>query len=220
MSNFDLLRYTMAADQLTRRGLHDTRVVEAMCRVPREEFVPHELRSEAYDDAPQPIGYAQTISQPYTVAFMCQEAQLTGAEKVLEIGTGSGYGAAVLAELASVVHTIERIEPLYQDAQARLARLGCDNVHVHHGDGTLGLADEAPFDAIVVTAAPDHVPEPLVEQLGLGGRLVIPVGDYYQELLSITKTERGVLERRVIPVRFVPMTGEAEEPRPPGSEGP
>jgi protein-L-isoaspartate(D-aspartate) O-methyltransferase len=174
--NFDLLRHKMVIEQLVRRGITDLCVIEAMGRVPREEFVPESLRHNAYDDTALPIGWEQTISQPYTVAYMCQEARLKSGNTVLEVGTGSGYGAAVLAQLAVQVHTVERIDELYDDARARLARLGYDNVRVHRGDGTLGLAEDAPFDAIVVTAGAQQLPEAYLQQLVDGGRLVIPVG--------------------------------------------
>jgi protein-L-isoaspartate(D-aspartate) O-methyltransferase len=203
-------RLRMVEDQIRARGVEDSLVLEVMRRVPRHLFVPAELKGVAYTDGALPIGLGQTISQPYIVALMTELADLGGGETVLEIGTGSGYQAAVLAEIADTVYTIEIVEPLASSAAARLDSLGYANVVVRCGDGYQGWAEHAPFDAVIVTAAPDHVPEPLIEQLKVGGRLVIPVGDTYQELLRITKTEDGALGRSVIPVRFVPMTGEAE----------
>ncbi len=203
-------RHRMVEDQIRARGVRAPLVLRAMRRVPRHLFVPPELIEVAYTDGALPIGLDQTISQPYIVALMTELAGLEGDETVLEIGTGSGYQAAVLSEIADTVYTIEIVEPLATTAAARLESLGHANVVVRCGDGYQGWVEHAPFDAVIVTAAPDHVPAPLVEQLKVGGRLVIPVGDTYQELLQITKTEDGVAERRVIPVRFVPMTGEAE----------
>jgi protein-L-isoaspartate(D-aspartate) O-methyltransferase len=174
--NFDLLRHKMVTEQLVRRGITDRRVLEAVGRVPREEFVPPSLEQQAYDDCALPIGYEQTISQPFTVAFMCQESRLRGSDTVLEVGTGSGYGAAVLSQLVQSVHTVERIEPLYHAAAERLARLGYENVHVHLDDGSLGLVHAAPFDAILCTAGAEQLPTAYQDQLADGGRLVIPIG--------------------------------------------
>ena len=174
--NFDLLRHKMVTEQLVRRGIHNPRVLEAMGRVPREKFVPPTLLHKAYDDCALPIAFEQTISQPFTVAFMCQEARLQETDTVLEIGTGSGYGAAVLAHLAQAVHTVERIPDLYQLAGDRLRVLGYHNVRLHLGDGSLALPHEAPFDAIVCTAGAEHLPLAYQEQLTDGGRLVIPIG--------------------------------------------
>jgi protein-L-isoaspartate(D-aspartate) O-methyltransferase len=174
--NFDLARHNMVVNQLERRGISDPRVLEAMDWVRREEFVPLQLRDKAYDDCALPIGLEQTISQPYTVAFMCHEARISAGDKVLEIGTGSGYGAAVLSLLAGEVHTVERIETLARIARERLERLGNKNVHVHHVDGSLGLAEDAPFDAIIVTAGAEVLPNAYLAQLAEGGRLVIPIG--------------------------------------------
>jgi protein-L-isoaspartate(D-aspartate) O-methyltransferase len=174
--NFNLARHKMVTEQLLQRGISDRHVLEAMGRVPREEFVPESLRDKAYDDCAMPIGHEQTISQPYTVAFMCREARLTRSDTVLEIGTGSGYGAAVLAEIVQAVHTVERIEPLYRAAAERLARLGYENVRVHLDDGSLGLVRESPFDAIVCTAGAEQLPTAYQDQLADGGRLVIPIG--------------------------------------------
>ncbi len=211
---FAQARAAMVDRQIDARGVSDPLVLEAMRRVERHLFVPDEVRDAAYNDHPLPIGHGQTISQPYIVALMTDLAELSGGETVLEIGTGSGYQAAILAEIVDDVYTIEIVEPLAVSAAERLERLGYENVHVRHGDGYRGWPEHAPFDAIVVTAAPGHVPQPLVEQLKVGGRLVIPVGERYQELLQIVKTPDGATERDVIPVRFVPMTGEAQEKEP------
>lgn len=210
-------RRTMLENQLVPRGIDDPRVLAALAAVPRHRFVPEPERSYAYEDSPLPIGYGQTISQPYIVAFMTQAIGLTGDERVLEIGTGSGYQAAVLGELAREVWTIEIVPELAERSRALLAELGYEDVHVRAGDGYRGWPEHAPFDAIVVTAAPDHVPAPLIEQLAPGGRMVLPVGDRAQELVVIEKGLDGSLsERSVLPVRFVPMTGEAEAAGEPG----
>jgi protein-L-isoaspartate(D-aspartate) O-methyltransferase len=182
-----------------------------MRSVPRHEFVPASVRGAAYDDRPLPIGYDQTISQPYIVALMSESLDLEGEESVLEVGTGSGYQAAVLGELAQRVYTIEIIPELGERARADLERLGYDNVSVRVGDGYRGWPDAAPFDAIMVTASPEHVPEPLLKQLKPGGRLVLPVGAYRQVLLRITRGEHGFESDTLAAVRFVPMTGEARE---------
>jgi protein-L-isoaspartate(D-aspartate) O-methyltransferase len=204
-------RADMVRTQLVARGVRDERVLAAMGVVPRHELVPAERRDQAYEDRPLPIGYGQTISQPYVVAAMSEAVLLTKGEKVLEVGTGSGYQAAVLAELGVEVYSIELEEALAKRAAADLARLGYENVHVRHGDGYRGWPDEAPFDAIVVTAAPDHVPQPLIDQLAEGGYLVIPVGKTVQELLLLSRDEDGEIQRKsLFGVRFVPMRGEAE----------
>lgn len=204
-------RNRMVDEQIVRRGVSDVQVLAAMRKVPRHEFVPESYREYAYADEPLPIGEGQTISQPYIVALMTESLRIGKDSRVLEIGTGSGYQAAVLAEIAKEVYSIEIIESLASGAKATLERLGYDNVHVRAGDGYRGWPEKAPFDAIIVTAAPPHIPEPLIEQLNVGGRLSIPVGDVYQELVLITKTEDGVVKKDVLPVRFVPMTGEAQE---------
>ena len=204
-------RERMVTEQLAGRGVKDERVLAAMRRVPRHELVPEQQRAHAYEDRPLRIGLGQTISQPYVVAAMSEAVALKGGEKVLEVGTGSGYQAAVLAELGASVYTIE-IEPeLAERARQDLERLGYQNVHVRAGDGYRGWPEEAPFDAIVVTAAPDHVPPALLEQLAVGGRMVLPVGNFYQELLLLRKDEDGVHRRSLMGVRFVPMRGEVEE---------
>lgn len=203
-------RLRMVAEQVASRGIEDPRVLEAMRRVPRHRFVPESCQDDAYADHPLPIGHGQTISQPYIVAFMTEALRLRGGEKVLEIGTGSGYQAAVLAELGCEVYTMEIVEPLAREAGERLRALGYERVHVRAGDGYRGWPEAAPFDAVIVTAAPDHVPQPLVEQLMPGGRLVLPVGDLWQELVLVEKTADGTVQRDLLPVRFVPMTGKAE----------
>lgn len=204
-------REQMVAQQIESRGVSDKLVLKAMRKTPRHEFVPEDMKRFAYMDNPQPIGEKQTISQPYIVALMTELLELKGGEKVLEIGTGSGYQAAVLAEIAGEVYTIEIIESLAKSAEERLQRMGYKNVIVKWGDGYQGWEEHAPFDHVIVTAAPDHVPQPLVDQLKVGGTMVIPVGDYFQELKLLTKTESGVEEKSIIPVRFVPMTGEAQQ---------
>ena len=200
----------MVATQIAARGITDARVLAAMRKVPRERFVPENLRSSAYLDGPLPIGHEQTISQSYIVAFMTEALRLREGDKVLEIGTGSGYQAAVLAECCRQVYTIEIVAPLAERAVTTLKALGYSNVEVRHGDGYRGWPEQAPFDAIMVTAAPDHVPEPLVAQLAVGGRMVIPVGDVVQNIVLIEKTTTGTTSRTLLPVTFVPMTGEAE----------
>jgi protein-L-isoaspartate(D-aspartate) O-methyltransferase len=204
-------RAEMVRRQIRGRGIATPRVLRAMEAVPRHRFVPEDLRSSAYQDSPLPIGDDQTISQPYIVALMTDLLELDGDEKVLEIGTGSGYQAAVLGELADRVFTIEIVERLAAQARARLAELGYENVEVRAGDGYRGWPEEAPFDVIILTAAPPQIPQPLIDQLAEGGILVAPVGEVQQELLVVEKTAGGLSSREVIPVRFVPMTGEAQE---------
>ena len=206
-------RRAMVEWQLAARDIDDERVLEAMRRVPRHELVPAPLRDEAYRDYPLPIGHDQTISQPYIVAFMTQALEPRAGDRVLEVGTGSGYQAAVLAELVREVYTIEIVAPLGERARADLARLGYPNVHVRIGDGYEGWPEEAPFDAIIVTCAPEAVPQPLVDQLREGGRMIIPVGDPRrgQELYLLEKRGAEVVRRAILPVRFVPMTGRAQD---------
>ena len=198
----------MVREQIEARGVRDRRVLEAMGEVPRHEFVPEAERERAYQDRPLPIGHAQTISQPYVVAAMTEAARLGPEARVLEVGTGSGYQAAVLGRLCREVYSIEIVEPLARQAAETLSRLGFDHVQVRHGDGYRGWPDAAPFDAILVTAAAPRVPEPLLEQLAPGGRLVIPVGDATQQLEVHTRGPDGFRVETVFPVRFVPMTGE------------
>ena len=202
----------MVEQQLKPRGIHDERVLAAMAKVPREEFVPENLRAQSYSDNALPIGHDQTISQPFIVAFMTEQLRLQPNDRVLEIGTGSGYQTAVLAELVKEVYTIEIIEPLAKDASARLARLDDNNAHVKVGDGFQGWPEVAPFDAIIVTCAPDKVPQPLTQQLKEGGRMIIPVGNGLDQQLHLLEKKNGQLAERVIlPVRFVQMTGEASK---------
>lgn len=201
----------MVESQIRGRGVTSPSVLEAMRRVPRHRFVDERFVEVAYEDRALPIGDAQTIPQPYLVALMASLLDLDGDEKVLEIGTGSGYQAAILALLADQVVSIEILEALGGRARRTLADLGFDNVRVIIGDGYRGLPDEAPFDGILVTAAPSRVPQPLIDQLRVGGRMVIPVGDYFQDLLVLTKTADGIEETRVDLVRIEPMTGEITE---------
>jgi protein-L-isoaspartate(D-aspartate) O-methyltransferase len=185
------------------------RTLSAISAIDRAQFVPADMTGRAYDDSPLPIGHGQTISQPYIVALMTELADVSPGETVLEIGTGSGYQAAVLSKLAGKVYTIEIVDPLAKQAEARLKNLGFKNVEVKSGDGYAGWAEHAPFDAIVVTAAPEEVPPPLLEQLKTGGKLVIPVGGRLQDLVVMQKDAEGkVTKREVLPVRFVPFTGE------------
>jgi protein-L-isoaspartate(D-aspartate) O-methyltransferase len=204
------LRRQMVEDQLRGRGIVDSRVLAAMSRVPREEFVPDALRNNAYHDSALPIGYQQTISQPYTVAFMCEAAQLEGPEKVLEIGTGSGYGAAVLGELTSQVETLERIEPLVEEARGRLKRLGYNHVTVHCENGVRGFALQAPYDAILVTAGAETLPPAYVDQLADGGRLVIPLGSHGlgQTMYCFIKQDGQLIAENLGAFSFVPLIGE------------
>lgn len=204
---FQARRARLVAKQIRARGIRDEAVLKAMAKVPRHRFVPAAKAHQAYDDHPLPIGSGQTISQPFIVAYMTEAAEVAAHEKVLEVGAGSGYQAAILGELAKEVYTIEIIPELAEGARKVLAELGYKNVHVKTGNGYLGWPEHAPFDAIVVTAAPDEIPPALIEQLAVNGRLVIPVGDLYQEMVIVTKTKTGVVEKRTIPVRFVPMTG-------------
>jgi protein-L-isoaspartate(D-aspartate) O-methyltransferase len=207
-NSFEQQRQNMVDTQIKGRGVQDKLVLQAMQTIPREKFVPDEYHNQAYEDYPLPIGYSQTISQPYIVAYMTEILNLDSSETVLEIGTGSGYQAAVLSKCAEQVYTIEIVEPLCEESRHVLDSMGFENVHVRCGDGYQGWPEHAPFDAIIVTAAPPDVPEALVEQLANGGRLVIPVGKYVQNLMLITKNEYGAVnEEKLIPVRFVPMTG-------------
>jgi protein-L-isoaspartate(D-aspartate) O-methyltransferase len=203
-------RQRMVERDIRPAGIRDARVLAAMGAVPREEFVPAEWRDAAYVDGPLPIGYEVTISQPAVVARMSELAEIEPGDRVLEVGTGSGYQAAILAELGAEVYSIEIIAPLAEQARERLSRLGYA-VTVRHGDGYAGWPEKAPFAAIVVTAAPPSIPEPLKQQLAVGGRLVLPVGRDWQDLVVVTRTRTGFSERRVLPVRFVPMTGEAQQ---------
>jgi len=208
VQDFAELRRTMVEQQIRGRGVRDERVLEAMLAVPRHEFVPQAFVDEAYADKPLPIGEGQTISQPYMVGVMSEALELAGTERVLEVGTGCGYQAAVLSLLAREVYSVESNATLALDAQKRLERLGYANVHVHTGDGTLGLPELAPFEGIVVTAAAPRVPEPLAEQLAEGGRLVIPVGsESEQDLLAVRREGEKTIARVVNHCRFVPLVG-------------
>ena len=202
----------MVESQIVARGVRDPRVLAAMRKVPRHRFVDDAQRAEAYEDHPLPIPGNQTISQPYIVALMTELLELKPTSRVLEIGTGSGYQSAVLAELAKEVYTIEIVPELARLAQTRLRELGYDNVTVREGDGYRGWPEHAPFDAIIVTAAPERIPQPLLDQLARGGIMVIPVGGFFQELKVFRKSADGRMsEKDILPVRFVPMTGEVEK---------
>jgi len=205
------LREQMVRAQIVSRGVNDERVLDAMRTVPRHRFVAPEHVAEAYEDHPLPIAGSQTISQPYIVALMTELAAVEPADRVLEIGTGSGYQAAVLAELGARVYSIEIVEELATSASRLLVELGHKRVTVRHGDGYRGWPEHAPFDAVVVTAAPPTIPRPLLDQLAVGGRLVAPVGDREQTLVVVTRISDDDYSREsIIPVRFVPMTGEAQ----------
>ena len=205
-------RLRMVEQHLAARDIVDQRVLDVMNRIPRHEFVPWRARQVAYIDSPLSIGHGQTISQPYIVALMTQLVRPNPDAKALDIGTGSGYQAAVLAELVKEVYSIEILEPLAKQARKRLRTLGYKNIHVRSGDGYRGWPEQAPFDIIIVAAAPDHVPQALVEQLAPGGIMVIPVGRFYQSLMVISKNAAGkVSVDNAAPVSFVPMTGEAQK---------
>jgi protein-L-isoaspartate(D-aspartate) O-methyltransferase len=211
-SDFSAQRQQMVQRQLVPRGINDARILAAMMKVPREEFVPAESRAASYEDGPLPIGYGQTISQPYIVAFMTEQLRPKPTDRVLEVGTGSGYQAAILADLVSEVYSIEIVEPLAKNAEATLQRLGYKNVHLKTGDGYKGWPEAAPFDAIIVTCAPDKVPQPLVDQLKDEGRMVIPVGDKFAQQLYLLEKKNGQLKQSAtLPVRFVPMTSEGQK---------
>jgi protein-L-isoaspartate(D-aspartate) O-methyltransferase len=201
------VRGRMVADQIEARGVRDQRVLDAMRRVARHLFVPLDSRPFAYEDRPLPIGHGQTISQPYIVGYMTEALQTAPDQRVLEIGTGSGYQAAVLSLLVREVYTIEIVPELADRARRTLAENGYDNVNVRTGNGYQGWPERAPFARIIVTAAPPDIPRALVDQLAAGGSMVVPVGTLFQEMTIIRKTERGVTEERTIPVRFVPMVG-------------
>ena len=203
-------RERMVQEQIIARGIHDPRVLEALRKVPRHRFVPPAMQPSAYEDTALPIGLGQTISQPYVVAFMTEALELKPQDRVLDIGTGSGYQAAILSLLAREVYSIEIIEQLGKEAEARLKLMGYAKVRVRMGDGYLGWPEVAPFDAIIVTAAPPDVPPALVAQLRVGGRMVIPVGRYEQDLLRIRRTPKSLERESLLPVRFVPMVPESE----------
>ncbi len=203
--DFAAERERMVEIQIRARGVQDERVLQAMLKVPRHSFVPPDVRSYAYGDEPLPIGEGQTISQPYIVAYMTEALELRGDERVLEIGTGSGYQTAVLAELAREVYTIEIVSSLSQQAQETLRQLGYQNVFFRVGDGSLGWREFAPYDAIIVTAAPRSVPKALEEQLKISGKMIIPVGIEYQELVLVERKKKGFSRKKLLPVRFVPL---------------
>jgi protein-L-isoaspartate(D-aspartate) O-methyltransferase len=204
---FALAREAMVDQQIRTRGITSPAVLEAMRKVERHLFVPQEVRHMAYNDQALPIGAGQTISQPYVVAYMTEAADISPRETVLEIGTGSGYQAAILGEVAREVYTIEIIPELAERARTTLAELGYRNVHTQTGNGYLGWPEHAPFDAILVTAAPDEIPQALVDQLARGGKMVVPVGEIVQRMTVIEKTRHGTIKRETLPVQFVPMTG-------------
>ncbi|MGQ9707047.1 MAG: protein-L-isoaspartate(D-aspartate) O-methyltransferase [bacterium] len=210
--NYTALRKDMVEHQIKARGIKDENVLKAMLKVPREEFVPESLKPRAYDDCPLPIGEGQTISQPYIVALMTELLKVSKGDKVLEIGTGSGYQAVILAEMGCDVYTIEIIESLSLNAQEVIKKLGYTNIHFKIGDGFVGWEDFAPYDAVIVTCAPDEIPKPLIDQLKEGGRLVIPVGEHLPQDLVLAIKEKGkIKEYPITSVAFVPMTGIAQE---------
>lgn len=202
----------MVENHLKRRGIRDKAVLEAMAEVPREKFIPEDMVHLAYNDSPLPIGEGQTISQPYIVALMIQAMELSPQDRVLDIGTGSGYAAAIISRIVKAVYSVERYQTLAETAKERFLHLGYENIHVLYGDGTQGWPEHAPYDAAVVAAGSPDIPQPLVDQLVIGGRLVIPVGStqQFQELLRVRRTgESEVKEERLTSVRFVPLVGEA-----------
>jgi len=198
-------RLQMVESQIERRGVKDKSVLLAMRNVKRHLFVPESQQGLAYDDHPLSIGHGQTISQPFIVAYMSEAIELKKGEKVLEVGTGSGYQAAILAEMGADVYSIEIVKPLAESAKKRLKKLGYDQIHVKWGDGYQGWVEYAPFDAIIITAAPPEIPKKLIQQLKVGGRMIVPVGDFSQQLVLIIKKEDGIKITELIPVRFVPM---------------
>jgi protein-L-isoaspartate(D-aspartate) O-methyltransferase len=205
-------RDRMVREQIERRQIKAPQVLRAMRRVPRHLFVPEKQSDYAYEDRALPIENGQTVSQPYIVALMTELAAINPGDTVLEVGTGSGYQSAILAEIGATVFSIEIVEPLAKSAKERLDKLGYKNIHVRHGDGYDGWKEHAPFDAILITAAPPHIPEPLKQQLKIGGRLVAPVGEWQQQLVVLKRTENGFDRDSIIPVIFVPMTGKAQSP--------
>ncbi|MCM8791715.1 MAG: protein-L-isoaspartate(D-aspartate) O-methyltransferase [Candidatus Omnitrophica bacterium] len=203
--DFVALRKAMVKNQIEKRGIRDKNVLKAMLKVERHKFVPEELKNYAYEDRPLPIGEDQTISQPYIVALMTELLKLDPNDRVLEIGTGSGYQAAILAELVKEVYTIEIIESLAKRAEKLLHDLGYKNIYVKIGDGYLGWPEKAPFDAIIVTCAPKEIPPLLIEQLKEGGKMVVPVGDFFQNLKLVIKKDTKIIVKDIVPVIFVPM---------------
>jgi protein-L-isoaspartate(D-aspartate) O-methyltransferase len=207
--SYEKSRHAMVEDQIARRGIKNQAVLNAMREIPRHEFIPDSYRYDAYGDHPVPIGGGQTISQPYIVAVMTEYLELTGKEKVLEIGTGTGYQATILAKLAKEVYSIEIVKDLHVKAVEVTNKLGVKNLHLRYGDGYRGWPEAAPFDAIILTAAPDHIPPELFKQLKEGGRMILPVGLEMQELILVTKENGKMVTKMLEYVRFVPMTGEA-----------
>ncbi|MDJ0689291.1 MAG: protein-L-isoaspartate(D-aspartate) O-methyltransferase [Xenococcaceae cyanobacterium MO_188.B32] len=205
IEQFEQQRRQMVEYQLRGRGIKDERVLAAMSQVPRHQFVDLSWRDWAYNDRPLPIGHDQTISQPYIVAYMTEAAEISPEDKVLEIGTGCGYQAAILGEIAQEVYSIEIIPQLAERARRTLNQLGYENIKVKTGDGYQGWIENAPYDAIIVTAAPEHIPQPLIDQLATNGKMVIPVGKWYQDMVVLTKTQDRIVKKKTIPVRFVPM---------------
>ena len=205
IEQFELQRRQMVEYQLRDRSIRNERVLAAMSKVPRHQFVDSSWRDLAYSDRPLPIGHNQTISQPYIVAYMTEAAEIDPEDKVLEIGTGCGYQAAILGEIAQEVYSIEIIPQLAERARRTLSQLGYQNIEVKTGDGYQGWVENAPYDAIIVTAAPKSLPQPLINQLAVNGKMVIPVGTWYQDIVVLTKTKDRIVEEKTIPVRFVPM---------------
>jgi len=203
-------RREMVETQIAARGIKNKALLKAMLDVPRHEFIPEQSRYEAYGDHPVPLGNGQTISQPYIVAVMTERLELTGTEKVLEIGTGTGYQASILSKLTADVYSIEIVEDLHLRAVQIIKQLGYSNIHTKYGDGYRGWPEAAPFDAIILTAAPDHIPPELFRQLKEGGRMILPVGVDMQELILVKKEKGKMIKKTLEYVRFVPMTGEAQ----------
>lgn len=208
--DFSDKRWNMVENQIIARGIRDSRVIQAMLAVPRHRFVSDEYKASAYNDSPVPIGGGVTISQPYIVALMSELLRPVPGMKVLEVGTGSGYQAAVLAETGCEVYTVEILEDIAKRAHSLLDELGYENIKFKIGDGYAGWEEYAPFDAMIVTAAPGNIPQKLADQLKPGGRMIIPVGDESQELLLVEKTDEGMITKRITSVRFVPMTGRSD----------
>lgn len=198
-------RKQMVDEQIKKRGIRDEKVLMAMQKTKRHLFVPEKFQQLSYEDHPLAIGFGQTISQPYIVAYMTEAAQLQPGDRALEIGTGSGYQAAILAEIAQEVYSIEIVKELAEASQQKLKNLGYKNIFIKHGDGYQGWKENAPFDAIIVTAAPEEIPQKLVEQLKIGGRMIVPIGSFFQELYLITRTAQGIEKKQLLPVQFVPM---------------
>lgn len=210
--DWEILRHQMVSYQIKNRGIKNKKILETMNSIPRHLFVPQKIREESYCDHPLPIGLNQTISQPYIVALMTNELQVKPYHKILEIGTGCGYQTSVLADLVAEVYSIEIIPELAKTAKQNLAQLNFKNIHLKNADGLSGWEEVAPFDGIIITAAPADIPTPLLKQLKPGGNMIVPVGTFFQSLLNITKNDAGKIEKKTITqVRFVPMTGEAEK---------